>query len=141
MEKLFIKKLNENAIIPTKGSIKSAGYDLYSIVDTIVLARDKAIIPTGLSIEFPSGNYLRIAPRSGLAANSSIDVGAGVVDEDYRGEIKVILFNHSSKDFYINIGDRIAQFIIEKITATEIVVVDELSNTLRNESGFGSTGK
>ena len=88
----------------------------------------------------PEGNYARIAPRSGLACKNFIDVGAGVVDSDYRGEVKVLLFNHGSDDFKISIGDRIAQCIIEKYTMTTILEVEDLNTTERGEAGFGSTG-
>ena len=88
----------------------------------------------------PLGNYGRIAPRSGLAAKHMIDVGAGVIDADYRGEVKVLLFNLSDTDFQVNAEDRIAQIIIEKYTPTQIVEVEELSETNRGEGGFGSTG-
>lgn len=95
---------------------------------------------TGLAFAIPVGNYGRIAPRSGLAAKHSIDVGAGVIDADYRGEVKVLLFNHSDIDFAINEGDRIAQMIIEKYTLTDLVEVQELDDTVRGAGGFGSTG-
>ena len=89
----------------------------------------------------PEGNYGRIAPRSGLAAKHSIDVGAGVIDSDYRGEVKVLLFNLSDTDFEVKPGDRIAQLIIEKYTMTEIQEVEgKLDDTVRGEGGFGSTG-
>lgn len=95
---------------------------------------------TGLAFAIPVGNYGRIAPRSGLAAKHSIDVGAGVIDADYRGEVRVLLFNHSDIDFAINEGDRIAQMIIEKYTLTDLVEVQELDDTVRGAGGFGSTG-
>lgn len=140
LEKLFIKKLVSNAIIPKKGSLYAAGYDLYSAVDTTIKAKNKGLVSTGISMAIPKGNYGRVAPRSGLAAKNFIDVGAGVVDEDYRGEVFVLLFNFSDTDFEIKYGDRIAQLIIEKITLTEIQEVEDLSLTERGEGGFGSTG-
>ena len=89
----------------------------------------------------PEGNYGRIAPRSGLAVNNFICVGAGVIDSDYRGEVKVLLINHDEKiDFKIHYGDRIAQLIIEKYTVTDIEESDELNDTNRGENGFGSSG-
>ena len=88
----------------------------------------------------PIGNYGRVAPRSGLAVKNFIDVGAGVIDADYRGEVKVLLFNFSDSDFKVSPGDRIAQLIIEKYTRTEIEEVDDLDTTVRGEGGFGSTG-
>ena len=106
----------------------------------MVPARGKALIGTGLAFAIPTGNYGRIAPRSGLAAKNSIDVGAGVIDSDYRGEVKVLLFNLSDVDFTINEGDRCAQMIIEKYTMTQLEEVQDLSDTARGEGGFGSTG-
>ena len=89
----------------------------------------------------PHGNYGRVAPRSGLAVKKHIDVGAGVVDSDYRGEVFVLLFNFGKEDFEVKIGERIAQLIIEKVVSTQIVEVEDLDNTDRGEGGFGSTGK
>lgn len=88
----------------------------------------------------PSGHYGRVAPRSGLAVKNSIDTGAGVIDEDYRGNVGVLLFNHSDVDFQINRGDRIAQLVLEKIITPTVVEVDSLDETERNTGGFGSTG-
>lgn len=92
---LRIKKLNPKAYIPTKGSDHAAGYDLYSIEDLIVPKGEKKLVSTGIAMQIPIGNYGRIAPRSGLAAKNFIDIGAGVIDADYRGEVKVLLFNFS----------------------------------------------
>lgn len=103
-----------------KGSLQAAGYDLHAIDAGVVPKRGKALVGTGLAFGIPEGNYGRIAPRSGLAAKNSIDVGAGVIDSDYRGEVKVLLFNFSDEDFAFNQGDRIAQLIIEKYTMTQI---------------------
>jgi len=97
-------------------------------------------VATGLAVAIPEGNYGRIAPRSGLAFKNFIDVGAGVIDEDYRGELKVLLFNLGPDDFNVNEGDRIAQFIIEKYTPTELEEVETLDETARGADGFGSTG-
>ncbi|PIA55706.1 hypothetical protein AQUCO_00700189v1 [Aquilegia coerulea] len=137
---LKVKKLSEKAILPSKGSVLSAGYDLSSATETKVPARGKALIPTDLSIAIPEGTYARVAPRSGLAWKHSIDVGAGVIDADYRGPVGVILFNHSDVDFEVKIGDRIAQLIIEKIMTPDVVEVDDLDLTVRGSGGFGSTG-
>lgn len=138
--KLFVKKLSEFATIPTKGSKVAAGYDLYAAYDYVVKAMDKEMIKTDLQIALPSGCYGRIAPRSGLAWKHSIDVGAGVVDEDYRGPVNVILFNFGRVDFEIKRGDRIAQLICEKIQQTDIEEVQDLNETERGANGFGSTG-
>lgn len=94
--------------MPAKGSAYAAGYDLHALTATKVPARGKALVSTGLAMAIPDGNYGRIAPRSGLAAKHSIDVGAGVIDSDYRGEVKVLLFNLGDKDFEVAPGDRIA---------------------------------
>lgn len=138
--KLRIKKLHDKAHIPLKGSEHAAGYDMFASEDVVVPARGKALIGTGISMAIPVGNYGRVAPRSGLAVKNFIDVGAGVVDADYRGEVKVLLFNFGENDFQVNAGDRIAQMIIEKYTRTEIEEVDDLDATVRGEGGFGSTG-
>ncbi|KAL2249724.1 deoxyuridine 5'-triphosphate nucleotidohydrolase [Sesamum indicum] len=137
---LRVKKLSEKAILPLRGSPLSAGYDLSSAAETKVPARGKALIPTDLSIAIPEGTYARVAPRSGLAWKHTIDVGAGVIDADYRGPVGVILFNHSDVDFEVKAGDRIAQLIIEKIVTPEVTEVDDLDSTHRGFGGFGSTG-
>ena len=105
---LQVKKLKENARLPVKGSQFAAGYDLHAAAAEVIPARGQKLISTGLAFSIPHGSYGRIAPRSGLAAKNSIDVGAGVIDSDYRGEVKVLLFNLSTVDFAINEGDRCA---------------------------------
>jgi dUTP pyrophosphatase len=125
---------------PTRGSPDSAGYDLYSSQNCVIKARDRATISTGIEIQCPSETYGRIAPRSGLAVKNGIATGAGVIDCDYRGIVKVLLFNHSDEDFEINIGDRIAQLIFEKIVHPTIETVTILDITERGDGGFGSTG-
>jgi dUTP pyrophosphatase len=152
---LQVKLLTEKAKAPTRGSAFAAGYDLYSSEDTVVPARGKAMVETGISIAVPDGtctcasfvelSFLtpidgRVAPRSGLAAKHSIDTGAGVIDYDYRGPVKVILFNYSEVDFKIAEGDRIAQLVLERIVTPDVVVVEALSETVRGAGGFGSTG-
>lgn len=103
-----MKKLIPKAHLPTKGSEHAAGYDLYSSEELKVPAKGKALVSTGISMAIPVGNYGRVAPRSGLAVKNFLDVGAGVVDADYRGEVKVLLFNFGNEDFQVNVGDRIA---------------------------------
>ena len=120
LPKLRVKKLDPKAFIPTKGSEHAAGYDLYSIEQIIIPPNSKALVSTGISMAIPVGNYGRVAPRSGLACKNFIDVGAGVVDADYRGEVKVLLFNFAKEEFKVSVGDRIAQLIIEKYTRTDI---------------------
>lgn len=138
--KLLIKKISEFATVPTKGSKLSAGYDLYAAYDYIIKSRGKEMVKTDLQIALPPGCYGRVAPRSGLAWKHSIDVGAGVIDEDYRGPLNVILFNFGENDFEIKRGDRIAQLICEKIEQTDIQEVSDLDATDRGHNGFGSTG-
>ena len=144
-KQIIFKKLHKDSKVPKKGSLLAAGYDLfcYTNKDIIIESMGKAKIPTGISVQLPHNTYGRVAPRSGLAWNKFIDVGAGVVDEDYRGEVQVILFNFSKENVIIKNGDKIAQFIVERIMPTEPVVYEpdqELSETKRGEKGFGSTG-
>jgi dUTP pyrophosphatase len=138
---LCVRLLSENATLPTRGSAMAAGADLHSAEMTVVPARGMKIVKTDIAIICPEGTYGRVAPRSGLAAKHGIDVGAGVIDSDYRGNVGVILFNHSDNDFVINVGDRIAQLILEQIIIPTIVRCDSLSETARGTGGFGSTGK
>lgn len=138
---LQVKKLSANAVLPTRGSQYAAGLDLASAADVIIGAGQRALVPTDLAIACPPGTYARIAPRSGLAYKHGIDVGAGVIDADYRGPVGVILFNFGSSDFAIKSGDRIAQLILEQIVAAEVVICDELPKVGdRGSNGFGSTG-
>ena len=113
---------------------------LHAAEKCVIPANARGVVKTGIAIEIPEGLYARIAPRSGLSVKKSIDVGAGVVDRDYRGEIGVVLINHSSKDFEVNVGDRIAQMILEQIKTPEVEEQANLDQTERGEKGFGSTG-
>ncbi|XP_055295588.1 deoxyuridine 5'-triphosphate nucleotidohydrolase [Sitodiplosis mosellana] len=133
-------KLTEHAFEPTKGSEQAAGLDLRSAYDTVVPARGKALVMTDIQIEVPFGTYGRVAPRSGLAWKNFIDVGAGVIDQDYRGNVGVILFNHSDVEFDVKKGDRIAQLICERIVYPTLVQLDSLTDTSRGAGGLGSTG-
>jgi len=137
---LQIKRISENAILPYRATEGSVGYDLFSAEDTVIPARGKGMVSTGLIMAIPSQHYGRIAPRSSLAWKNYIDTGAGVVDSDYRGEVKVILFNHAQDDFNVKLGDKIAQLIIEKVALPQIVEVQEINETERGAGGFGSTG-
>lgn len=119
----------------------AAGYDLYSAYDYIIPSAGKVIAKTDISIRVPDGTYGRVAPRSGLAAKHHIDVGAGVIDQDYTGNVGVVLFNHGQTEFVIKKGDRIAQLVCEKISYPEIEEVPSLNSTERGEGGFGSTGQ
>ncbi|ROT37318.1 dUTP pyrophosphatase [Sodiomyces alkalinus F11] len=137
---LLVKKLSDKARLPTRGSAFAAGYDLYAAKETTIPARGKALVDTDIAISVPAGTYGRIAPRSGLAAKHFIDTGAGVIDADYRGQVKVLLFNHSDTDFSVAEGDRVAQLVIERIYTPEVVEVAELEESVRGAGGFGSTG-
>ncbi|KAI1889676.1 hypothetical protein AGOR_G00165410 [Albula goreensis] len=138
---LKFAKLSANATVPTKGSAKSAGYDLYSAYDYSLAPMDKVIVKTDIQIAVPPGCYGRVAPRSGLAAKHFIDVGAGVVDEDYRGNVGVVLFNFSKEIFEVKKGDRVAQLVCEKICYPELEQHETLDETARGSGGFGSTGR
>jgi dUTP pyrophosphatase len=138
---LLVKKLREDAVVPSRATEFSAGYDLTSVMDVYIPDRGRVAIPTGISIRTPPDTYGRIAPRSGLALRHGIDVLAGVIDHDYSGEIVVILYNTSDTDYFVKKGDRIAQLILEKIATPDVAVVLELSDTERGDGGFGSTGK
>ena len=118
----------------------AAGYDLASVEETVVPAKGKTIVKTGISIATPEGCYGRIAPRSGLAVKKYINVSAGVIDSDYRGEVGVVLFNHSDEDFEVKQGDHIAQLILEKIANPQVKETADLPSTARGSQGFGSTG-
>jgi dUTP pyrophosphatase len=139
---LRVKKLVQEAKLPVRGSEGAAGYDLSSTGKYDIEPGCRGIVNTGIAIELPEGTYGRIAPRSGLAVKKGIQVGAGVVDADYRGELKVVLFNHDkSETFHIEQGDRIAQLVLEKIACPEVEEISEdLETTTRGDGGFGSTG-
>ena len=139
---IYFKRDDENVKIPIKGSEFSAGFDLHANQDATIEPNNQAMISTGIHCTLSSSDYyLRVAPRSGLAAKHGINVLAGVVDYDYTGEIKVILINHGSETFTVNKFDRVAQLIPTKIIYPKIKVVDELPETKRGSDGFGSTGK
>jgi len=138
--KLRFAKLSENAYTPTKGSALAAGFDLYSAYDYIVPKQGKQLVMTDIQIALPDGCYGRVAPRSGLAAKHFIDVGAGVIDQDYRGNVGVVLFNFNQEEFKVKKGDRVAQLILERIFLPSIEEVQRLDETERGEGGFGSTG-
>ena len=138
--KLKVKRLSPNAILPKRGSPLAAGYDLSAAHETVVPKRGKALVKTDLAIACPENTYGRIAPRSGLAWKKFIDVGAGVIDADYRGNVGVLLFNHSEEDFKVEKGDRVAQLILEQICMVPVMECEELEDTVRGEGGYGSTG-
>lgn len=126
--------------VPTRDSEYAAGLDLRSPADYELPARGKIIINLDIKIKPPNGTYGRIASKSSLSSKYSIEVGAGVIDWDYRGDLHVVLYNHSDKDFKIERGRKIAQIIFTPVTYDKIIMCDNLEETVRNESGFGSTG-
>jgi len=134
---LQVVKLSSQATLPTKSSCQSAGFDLYSAYDYIIKPFGKRLIKTDIQICLPCGTYGRIAPRSSLALNNHIDIGAGVIDEDYRGNICIIIFNHSDKEFFVKKGDSVAQLICEKIEYPQLIEVSSLNVTKRNKRGLG----
>ncbi|AGX93325.1 ORF1 [turkey adenovirus 5] len=138
--RLYFVKMSPHALPPLRASQGAAGYDLFSAYDITVPAHGRAVVPTDLMLHFPEGCYGRIAPRSGLATKFFIDVGAGVIDPDYRGNVSVVLFNFADSSFSIRRGDRIAQLILERMCVPELAELADLDWTQRGADGFGSTG-
>jgi dUTP pyrophosphatase len=138
-----IKKLTSNAIVPTKQTANSAGYDLYASEDVSIAAHKYAAVGTGISIEMPDNIEAQVRPRSGMAFKFGITVlnAPGTIDADYRGEIRVCLINLSDTDYDVHTGDRIAQIVFAAVAPTELMEVSQLGETERGEGGFGSTGK
>ena len=122
-----------------QGTTEAAGYDIRANEKLVIPEHSRKLVSTGIKVKLPVGTYGRIAPRSGLAVKS-IDVAAGVIDRDYTGEIRVLLVNNSDFAFKVNIGDRIAQLVIERIATVKFELVKSLTGTERGEKGFGSTG-
>lgn len=139
IQKIQIKLTSRYGRMPTRGSECSAGYDLHAAQDILIPPKGKALIKTNLQIALPAGTYGRIAPRSGLALKHGIDVGGGVVDADYRGDVAVVLFNLGEENFQISVGDKVAQLICQVIQTPVLVEVEELPSTIRGNHGFGST--
>lgn len=138
---LLIKYLSGHAYLPTRGSDGAAGFDLYCTKSVDIPPGRQAVLPTAIAVAIPAGWYGRIAPRSGLATRHAINVHAGVIDADYRGEIKVALINHGDDTVEFRHGDRIAQLIVERCSMGEYAIVDELPDSERGANGFGSTGR
>ena len=145
MTKVLIKKLNSKVELPDYKTNGASGMDLMAFIEEPIRISPNSlyVVPTGLSIAFSKDYEVQIRPRSGLAAKNSITVlnTPGTIDSDYRGEIKIILFNHGKEDFLINNKDRVAQMILTPVVKMEFEETDNLPNTLRGEGGFGSTGK
>ncbi|HZI17993.1 MAG TPA: dUTP diphosphatase [Pyrinomonadaceae bacterium] len=137
---LRFRRLHPDARLPTRGSRHAAGLDLYSVEAVTVEPGGRAAVRTGLAVAVPEGFYGRVAPRSGLAVRHGVDVLAGVVDSDYRGELVCAIINHGSEPFVAEKGTRIAQLVVEAIITPEPVWADELDETVRGAGGFGSTG-
>ena len=131
--------MDPGAKVPTKGSSRAAGHDLYANEDKIIPRKGPEVVNTGLAMSFPQGTYARIAPRSGLAVKHQIAVNAGVSDIDYTGEVKNVLLNKGDKDYWVKRGERIAQLITEKIMESECHEVRALNATERRDKGFGSS--
>lgn len=140
---LKVTKLVPHATIPSRATPGSAGFDLYSAEGYVVLPQHRVVVSTGIQVTLPEGTYGRVAPRSGLAVKHGLDVGAGVIDPDYTGELKVVLFNHDPKQtFIIRPGYRIAQLVLENYTVGDVVEDDSIvcSSSDQGHQGFGSTG-
>jgi len=140
-----VEIINQVGVLPTRGSINSAGYDLISPYDVIIAANNRQLIPLGIKIKLQTDTFGKIEMRSGLASKHGLIIMAGVVDSDYRGELKVAIYNSSNLDYYVKSGDRIAQLIIHKISTDDLILVDKLTDdntpNTRGDNGFGSTGK
>ena len=145
MVKVLIKRLSSDVKVPSYKTSGASGMDLMAFIKTSVTIKPKTsfLIPTGLSLAFSKDYEVQIRPRSGLAAKNNMSVlnTPGTIDSDYRGEIKVILYNHGNNDFVVNNGDRIAQMILAPVVKMELEETNDLPETIRGESGFGSTGK
>jgi dUTP pyrophosphatase len=140
MQPLRVKLLNDSATLPTRGTAGAVGYDLACIEDFRLDTQSRALVPTGLGFQLPDGVYGRIAPRSGLTVKHGIHIGAGVIDPDYMGEVKVAMFNLGLEPVHFKKGDRIAQLILERCEVPDVQEVDTLASTQRGGGGFGSTG-
>ena len=145
MVRVLIKKLDPKVTLPSYKTKGASGMDLMAFVKEkiVIKPQTSALIPTGLSVAFSEDYEIQIRPRSGLAAKNNISVlnTPGTIDSDYRGELKIIIFNHSNHDFIVNNDDRIAQMVLTPIAKIELEEANELPKTLRGEGGFGSTGK
>ena len=145
MVKVLIKKLDSAVVIPVYKTTGASGMDLMAFIKQPIKLSPKSscLVPTGLSVAFSEEYEIQIRPRSGLAAKNNISVlnTPGTIDSDYRGEIKIILFNHGNSDFIINNKDRIAQMILVPVHKMNLEEVENLPDTLRGKGGFGSTGK
>ncbi|NDD83578.1 dUTP diphosphatase [bacterium] len=140
MNNVNVKLLEEFATIPTRANENDAGWDLYSIIDTVIPPKQRKTVKTGIALEMPEHMAGLIWPRSGLSVKQGIDVLAGVIDSGYRGEIMVCLYNTSDDNVSINRGDRIAQIIFQEVPRIMMFHQERLGSSQRGDSGFGSTG-
>jgi len=140
IDTLRFKQLDPRAVLPRRGSARSAGLDICSIEDLEIGPRQRIAVRTGLAVAIPPGFYGRVAPRSGLAAKNGLDVLAGVIDSDYRGEVQCLLYNTSDEKIILPAGNKICQLIVEQIIMPEAVWATDLEETVRGAGGFGSTG-
>ena len=138
---LNVKKLHQNATVPTKANGSDAGYDLYALEGAIIDKHCHKLIKTGIAMEIPDGYVGLIWPRSGLAYKYGLDVFAGVIDSSYRGDIGVILYNSQYSNYNLEKGDRIAQILFQKVEDFDLNLVENLDDTKRGTGGFGSSGK
>jgi len=145
MVKVQIKKLDPAIKLPEYKTSGASGVDLIAFVSEPINLEPKTsvLVPTGLSVAFPEDYEIQIRPRSGLAAKNNISVlnTPGTIDSDFRGEIKVIIYNHGNKNFLINNGDRIAQMVLAPVVKMELEEKNDLPESIRGKGGFGSTGK
>ena len=140
IDALRFKQLDERAVLPQRGSALAAGLDVCSIEELEIGARQRVMARTGLAVAIPPGFYGRIAPRSGLAAKNGLDVLAGVIDSDYRGEVCCLLYNTSDEVIKLSAGSKICQLIVEQIITPDAAWASDLDETARGAGGFGSTG-
>ena len=139
-ESLRFKRLDSRAVLPARGSLLAAGLDISTIKEMTIQPGERALASTGLAVDIPEGYYGRLAPRSGLATKNGLDVLAGVIDADYRGEIRCLLYNAGDEAIHLPAQSKVCQLIIEKIIRPTATWADDITETERGGGGFGSTG-
>jgi len=137
---LRFKQLDQRAVLPKRGSVLAAGLDVCALEDLEIAPKQRVMARTGLAVAIPQGFYGRVAPRSGLAAKNGLDVLAGVIDSDYRGEVCCLLYNTGDEAINLPAGSKICQLIVEQIITPEAEWATDLDETARGAGGFGSTG-
>lgn len=140
MDTLRVKRVHTDASLPSRGSAHAAGYDLSCVQDFEIHPQKRELVQTGIAIQMPPGVYGRVAPRSGLTVRHGVHIGAGVIDSDYTGELKVAMFNLGDTTVSFKRGDRVAQLILERHEIADVQEVNEFETSERGEGGFGSTG-